>query len=67
MGVKQNVMKIVGTVILHEGNKDAYIEGLQTFLIWNEHDEEVMIDYNYLYRKVVFMEDWIHDKLMYPL
>lgn len=65
MGVKQNEMKIVGAVILHEGNTDVYIEGLQTFLVWHEYDEEAMVDYNYLYRKVAFTEDWIHDKLIY--
>jgi hypothetical protein len=54
-------MKIVASAVLHEKEGDSYI-GEHSYLTW--HDENALIDYDYLHERKVFVEDWVHDKLI---
>lgn len=54
-------MKIVATTILNKKDEDIYI-GEKSYLTW--HDENALIDYDYLYGRVEYIEDWVHDKLI---
>ncbi|WP_176522609.1 hypothetical protein [Bacillus sp. AFS096315] len=54
-------MKIVATAVLYEKEGDSHI-GEFSYLTW--HDENALIDYEYLHERKVFVEDYIHDKLI---
>ncbi|MDQ0972423.1 hypothetical protein QFZ31_002301 [Neobacillus niacini] len=56
-------MKIVASSILKEFGREKYVYGDISYLTW--HDENALIDYDYLYERVEFVEDWLHDKLTY--
>lgn len=63
MELKQNEMDILATVLLNEKDEDIYINGEITFIYW--HDENETIDYDYLNQQVLFLEEKLHDKLLY--